>query len=404
MNSFIKHKKQTLFADRMNTIPKSFIREILKVTSQPDVISFAGGLPNPLSFPSKEICASALHVLTEDSSSVLQYAVSEGYLPLREYLSKRYIEKGIPVSPEEILITNGSQQGLDLCGKIFLNEGDKVLMEAPSYLGAIQAFSAYQPEFLSVKIQEDGVDTKQLSEMLWEHDIKLFYGIPNFQNPTGISYSDEKRKEVAELLKKTNTIFIEDDPYGEIRFSGEALSPIKKYLPDQTILLGSFSKIVAPGLRMGWVVAKKEFIEKLIIAKQAADLHSNFLSQRILYHLLSNFDIDKHTKRISELYRKQKDYMIDMIQIHFPKEIKYTNPYGGMFIWLTLPDYMDAQEILKESTILKVAFVPGETFFVNEEGKNTIRLNFSNSKKEETEEGIKRLGKLFARFIIPCLL
>ena len=403
MNSFIKHKKQPLFADRMNHIPKSFIREILKVTSQPDVISFAGGLPNPLSFPSKEILDSAIAVLTEDSSSVLQYAVSEGYLPLREYIANRYTKKGIQVNPEEILITNGSQQGLDLCGKIFLNKNDKVLMEAPSYLGAIQAFSAYQPEFLSVKIQEDGVDTKQLSELLWEHDIKLFYGIPNFQNPTGISYSNEKRKEVAELLQKTNTIFIEDDPYGEIRFSGEALPPIKKHLPDQTILLGSFSKIVAPGLRMGWMVAKKEFIEKLIIVKQAADLHSNFLSQRILYRLLTDFDIDKHTSRISKLYKKQKDDMIEMIQAYFPKKIQYTNPDGGMFIWLTLPEYMDAHELLSEATLLRVAFVPGQTFFVNKEGKNTIRLNFSNSQKEEMEEGIKRLGGLLKKFMITCL-
>ena len=397
MNSFIEYKNQSLFADRMNNIPRSFIREILKVTSQPDVISFAGGLPNPLSFPSKEIAEAALNVLTEDSNNTLQYAVSEGYLPLREYLAKRYTEKGMSVSPEEILITNGSQQGLDLCGKIFLNKNDKVILEAPSYLGAIQAFSAYQPEFLSVKIQEDGVDTKQLSELLWEHEVKLFYGIPNFQNPTGISYSSEKRKQVSEILSKTKTIFIEDDPYGEIRFSGASLPPIKQYLPDQTILLGSFSKIVAPGLRMGWIVAKKEFIEKLIVAKQAADLHSNFLSQRILYRLLTNFDIDKHTAKISELYKIQKEYMIEMMRIYFPKEIHYTDPDGGMFVWLTLPEYMDARELLKKAAYRNVVFVPGETFFVDGKGKNTIRLNFSNSQKEEMLEGIKILGNLFEK-------
>jgi 2-aminoadipate transaminase len=395
MNTTIKDIGKNIFADRMNHIPKSFIREILKVTSQPEVISFAGGLPNPMSFPSEQIREAALCVLTEDSKNVLQYAVSEGYLPLREYLAKRYTEKGIPVLPEEILITNGSQQGLDLCGKIFLNKDDQVLLEAPSYLGAIQAFSAYQPEFLSVKLQEDGVDTIELEELLWEHDIKLFYGIPNFQNPTGISYSEEKRKKVAELLSHRNTIFIEDDPYGEIRFEGEAVPPIKKYLPDQTILLGSFSKIIAPGLRMGWVVAKKEFIEKMIIAKQACDLHSNFLSQRIIHRLLMDYDIDQHTTNISALYKKQKDYMIELIRIYFPEEIQYTNPDGGMFLWLTMPAYMDASQLLEEASLLKVAFVPGQNFYINKKGKNTIRLNFSNSEKEDMEEGIKRLGKLF---------
>jgi 2-aminoadipate transaminase len=337
--------------------------------------------------------------LTEDSKSVLQYAVSEGYLPLREYLAKRYTEQGMPTDAEEILITNGSQQGLDLCGKIFLDKGDKVLLEAPSYLGAIQAFSAYQPEFISVTLQEDGVDTTELSELLWEHEIKLFYGIPNFQNPTGISYSHEKRRKTAELLRHHSTIFIEDDPYGEIRFTGEPLPPIKQYLPEQTILLGSFSKIIAPGLRMGWVVARKEIIEKMIIAKQACDLHSNFLSQRIIHRLLSDHDIDTHIHKIRLMYQQQKDLMIGLIQNYFPEEIKYTNPEGGMFIWLTLPGYMDAYQLLEEATALKVAFVPGQTFFINHQGHNTIRLNFSNSQEKEMEEGIKRLGKLFYKWM-----
>lgn len=395
MNFPIESKRQTIFAERMEHIPKSFIREILKVTSQPEVISFAGGLPNPLSFPSEEIRDAALCVLTEDSQNVLQYAVSEGYLPLREYLADYYTKRGMPVTPEEILITNGSQQGLDLCGKIFLNKDDKVLLEAPSYLGAIQAFSAYQPEFLTVALQDDGVDTTTLSEILWEHDIKLFYGIPNFQNPTGISYSHEKRKKVAELLSHYSTIFIEDDPYGAIRFSGEHLPPIKQYLPEQTILLGSFSKIIAPGLRLGWVVAKKEIIEKMIIAKQACDLHSNFLSQRIIHRLLQDHDIEEHLTRIRVLYKNQKDSMIDMICRYFPEEIQYTNPEGGMFIWLTLPEYMNAYQILEEAAAQKVVFVPGQPFFVHNEGHNTIRLNYSNAQKKEMEEGIKCLGKLF---------
>jgi 2-aminoadipate transaminase len=400
MNSSIEHKEKTIFAERMNNIPRSFIREILKVTAQPDIISFAGGLPNPLSFPAKEIREATLSLLTEESSSVLQYAVSEGYLPLREFLAKRYTDQGIPVSPDEILITNGSQQGLDLCGKIFLDKGDRVLLESPSYLGAIQAFSAYQPEFHSVTLQPDGVDTTELSEILWEHEIKLFYGIPNFQNPTGISYSEEKRKKTAELLQQHATIFIEDDPYGEIRFSGQHLPPIKKFLPDQTILLGSFSKTIAPGLRMGWVVAKKEIIEKMIVAKQACDLHSNFLSQRIIHRLLSEHDMEWHILKITQLYSKQKDFMIDMIRKYFPEEIQYTNPEGGMFIWLTLPLYMDANELLEEASKQKIAFVPGQTFFLNRKGHNTIRLNFTNSGETEMEEGISKLGKLFYRKMV----
>lgn len=399
MNSSIEHNKQIVFAERMNYIPKSFIREILKVTSQPEVISFAGGLPNPSSFPSEALRDAALCVLTEDSKNVLQYGISEGYLPLRELLAKKYTEQGMPVQPDEILITNGSQQGLDLCGKIFLDKGNKVLLEAPSYLGAIQAFSAYQPEFLSIPLQQDGVDTTALSQTLWQHDIKLFYGIPNFQNPTGISYSLEKRKKVAELLKQRSTIFVEDDPYGEIRFSGAFIPPVKQFLPEQTILLGSFSKIVAPGLRMGWVVAKKEIIEKMIIAKQATDLHSNFLSQRIIHRLFMDHDIESHINKIRLMYKQQKDYMIELIRKHFPEAIRYTNPEGGMFIWLTLPEHLDAHQLLDDASTQKVVFVPGQSFFVDGTGHNTIRLNFSNSPAEEMEEGIKRLGQLFYKWL-----
>lgn len=401
MNTIIHKKTDTnsLFAERMNHIPASFIREILKITAQPEVISFAGGLPNPMTFPSEELREAALSVLSEDSKTVLQYSVTEGYLPLREYLAKRYSDNGISVAPEEILITNGSQQGLDLCGKIFLNKNDNVLLEAPSYLGAIQAFSAYQPTFLSATLEKDGIDLNELEGNLKDNNVKLFYCIPNFQNPTGISYSEEKRKQVASIVNKRSTILIEDDPYGEIRFSGNYIPPIKKYLPDQTILLGSFSKIIAPGLRLGWIVAKKEIMEKLIIAKQAADLHSNFLSQRIIYRMLQNYDLDKHIQKISSYYSNQKNHMIEMIKLYFPEEIAYTNPNGGMFIWLTLPSYMDGNALLDDAFLAKVAFVPGENFFLNKEKKNTIRLNFSNSNSTEMEEGIKRLGKLFYKWM-----
>ncbi len=399
MKTLPDNRSQNIFAERIHHIPQSFIREILKVTAQPDVISFAGGLPNPLSFPSEQLREATLSVLTEDSKNVLQYATSEGYLPLREYIAQRYTDTGLPVSADEILITNGSQQGLDLCGKVFLNPGDKVLLEAPSYLGAIQAFSAYQPEFLSVPMQQDGIDTSLVSELLRKQKIKLFYGIPNFQNPTGISYSLEKRKDLAGILREHTTIFIEDDPYGEIRFSGSPLPPIKKYLPDQTILLGSFSKIIAPGLRLGWLVAPKKFIEKMILAKQACDLHSNFLSQRIIHRWLTDNDVEKHLQKIRTLYKNQKDEMITMIRHYFPEEIQYTDPEGGMFLWLTLPPYMDATSLLEEATLEKIAFVPGQTFFQNGKGHNTIRLNFSNASLQDMEKGIALLGKLFYKWM-----
>ena len=247
------------FADRMNNVHKSFIREILKVTEDENVISFAGGLPNPNSFPYKEIEDSVSKLLSKNGREVLQYATTEGYLPLREYIAKRYSKKGLKVSPSEILITNGSQQGIDLISKVFLNKQDRVLVENPTYLAAIQSFGLFEPQFRPVPILEDGADTNQLKNIINQEKIKIFYAVTNFQNPTGITYSKQKRQKIAEILQNEDTVFVEDDPYGEIRFLGKEIPHVKYYL-DNSVLFGSFSKIVSPGMRLGWIVANEEII------------------------------------------------------------------------------------------------------------------------------------------------
>lgn len=388
---------EKLFADRMGKTPKSFIREILKVTQDPEVISFAGGLPNPAYFPVKEIADAASKVITNDGANALQYSTTEGYPPLRKYIADRYFRKyGLEVNPDEILITNGSQQCLDLIGKVFLNKGDQVLIESPGYLGAIQAFSIFEPIFQPVQLLDDGIDTEALEKTLQDKRIKLIYTVPSFQNPSGISYSKQKRKDVARIIKKHDVIFVEDNPYGELRFAGEDLPPVRNYFggDDNAILLGSFSKVVAPGLRLGWICAKKDIMEKIIVAKQAADLHSNYLSQRIVHQYLTDNDMDEHILKIRDAYKKRRDIMVSMIAEHFPAQIKYTNPDGGMFLWITLPEGMSALEMFELAIKEKVAFVPGNPFYVDGGGNNTLRLNFSNSDEEQIEEGIKRLAKI----------
>ncbi|OCL26524.1 aspartate aminotransferase [Orenia metallireducens] len=391
---------RSLFAKRINDIPKSFIREILKVIDNPEIISFAGGLPNPEFFPVEEIKEASNKVLAEDGTNVLQYSTTEGYLPLREYIADRYFKKqGLKISPEQILITNGSQQGLDLIGKTFLNEGDGLIIEEPGYLGAIQSFSFYRPKFNSVPLLEDGVDLEVLKDTLAENDCKLFYGVPNFQNPSGITYSDNKRRAVAKLLEESNTIFVEDDPYGELRFIGEDIPLIKNYLKDNTILLGSFSKIVAPAFRLGWVVMSMDKMEKAIVAKQASDLHSNYFAQRVIYQYLIDNDIDQHISRIKEVYGRQREMMVNSIKEYFPPEISFTEPEGGMFLWITLPKELSSLELFDMAIKEKVAFVPGSPFYVNGQGKNTLRLNYSNVAEEKIEEGIKSLAKVIKRAI-----
>ncbi len=392
------YRRQDVFADRLKRVPKSFIREILKVTAQPEIISFAGGLPNPAYFPVDAIREASSKVLASHGTQVLQYAVTEGYAPLREYIAARYMKRfGMHVDPADILITNGSQQGLDLIGKVLLNPGDGVVLEKPSYLGAIQALSAYDPRFVTVPLLEDGIDIAALEETCATRNVKLMYAIPNFQNPTGISYSQEVRRRTADIIGRNQMFLIEDDPYGEIRFMGEDQPPIRLFLPDQTLLLGSFSKTIAPGLRMGWVVAPQYILEKLVVAKQAADLHSNFLSQRVIYQYLQDNDIDAHIALIKQAYKRQRDYMVEMIQQHFPPAIRITKPEGGMFLWATLPEGMDAKAIFDIAIREKVAFVPGAPFHLQGEGGNTMRLNFSNSSEESITQGIAKLGSILWR-------
>lgn len=381
------------FADRMNNVHKSFVREILKVAANPQVISFAGGLPNPSSFPVLEVQNATHKVLNDDGYNVLQYSNTEGYLPLRQYIAERYFKKGVVVDPNEILITNGSQQGLDLIGKVLLNKNDDILMERPGYLGAIQAFSVFEPKFHTVPVVDDGVDIDSLKEVVKSYEPKLFYGVPNFQNPSGITYTAQNREIVANILNEYNTIFIEDDPYGELRFMGQDVPSMKTYLGDNTILLGSFSKIVAPAMRLGWICARHEIMEKLIIAKQASDLHTNYFSQRVIHQYLIDNNIDNHIKKITELYKGQRNCMVSMIEKYFPQEVKSTKPEGGMFLWATLPEGFSSLELFDMAIKQNVAFVPGDPFYINEKGTNTMRLNYTSSTEEKIEEGIKRLSE-----------
>jgi 2-aminoadipate transaminase len=391
---------QSLFSERIQGVPTSFIREILKVTVQPDIISFAGGLPNPEFFPVEAIQNATDKVLSSNGKSALQYSTTEGYLPLREYISARYkSHQGLDIAPDEILITGGSQQAIDLVGKVFVNKGDVVAMEKPGYLGSIQSLSMYQPNFQGVSLTDEGVDVDELESLYDRMNPKMFCAIPNFQNPTGLSYTERTRERVAEALVGRNTIIVEDDPYGELRFAGTRAKSLKHYFGAQCILFGSFSKIAAPGLRLGWVVAGKPMMDKFVIAKQASDLHTNFFAQRVMHQYLTDNDIDAHIKRITDAYGKQRDAMVQAIADFFPAEARSTKPEGGMFVWVTMPENFSTLKFFDEAIKHKVAFVPGTPFFVDGSGENTMRLNYSCASAETIREGIMRLGKLMEEFM-----
>ena len=391
---------EELFAERIQGVPRSFIREILKASLNPEVISFAGGLPNPAFFPVKEIEAATTAVFSRDGASVLQYSNSEGELGLREYISNRYKrKKGLDIPPENIIITNGSQQGIDLLAKIFLNPGDSVLIEEPGYLGAIQSLSLYQPDFCPVPVDERGMDVDALEKKSSESGAKMLYMVPSFQNPSGITYSNVNRKEVAAVAEKNGFILVEDDPYGELRFSGEHADSFGTYLPEQTVLLGSFSKVVAPGFRLGWLAAPTWIHEKLLIAKQAADLHTSSFTQKIILEFLLTHDLDDHIAKITEVYGKQCQAMIDAIDRYFPKEITTTKPEGGMFLWGKLPDGKDSMALFEEAVKEKVVFVPGDPFYTQKGSKNCFRMNYSCVDPETIVVGVERMAKAVKRFM-----
>ena len=323
----------------------------------------------------------------------MQYSNSEGLLALREFISHRYkhrFDLHIPIS--QILITSGSQQGLDLLGKTLLNEGDEMIIEEPGYLGAIQAFSAYKARFISVPLHDDGMDTEALQVACSNHQPKLLYAVPNFQNPSGISYSETNRKHVAEIVKDRNILIVEDDPYGDLRYSGTPKSSFSQLLPKKTIMLGSFSKTVVPGFRLGWMVANEDIFDKLLIAKQASDLHTNVFVQYVLSEYLAMGKFDDHVEKIRQVYGQQRDAMIKSIEEHFPENVHYTRPEGGMFLWVSLPEQLSSMTLFNFAIEKKVAFVPGHPFYIGREETNTLRLNFSSVDEKTIELGIKRLG------------
>ncbi|MDK2789899.1 MAG: 2-aminoadipate transaminase [Methanothermococcus sp.] len=384
------------YAVRMNEVRTSEIREILELTSNPEIISFAGGLPAPELFPIDEMKKISVKVLDEDGHGALQYCPTRGFLPLREKIAKRMSKFGVDVTADNILITSGSQQGLDFSGKIFLDADDVVICESPSYLGAITAFKAYQCKFVEVPTDNNGMIIEELEKILENTpNAKLIYVIPDFQNPSGRTWSIDRRKKLIELANKYNLPIIEDNPYGDLRYEGEIPPAIKSFDKEgRVVFLGTFSKTFCPGLRIGWVCADKSVLEKYVLVKQAADLQSNSMSQRELNAFMETYDLELHIEKLKKVYKKRRDLMIEAIERYFPQDVKYTYPEGGLFIWVELPEHINARKLLVKSLEKNVAFVPGGPFFPNEGHENTLRLNYSNMPEEKIVEGIKRLGKV----------
>lgn len=381
----------------MSHLKASEIREILKVTEQEEVISFAGGLPAPELFPIDEINEIHRLVLQEAGTKALQYTTTEGYAPLREWIAARMNERlATSFDKDHILITHGSQQGLDLSGKVFLDEGDSVVCESPTYLAAISAFKAYGCRFIEIPTDEEGMDMHVLEEVLnHTRNIKLIYVIPTFQNPTGKTWSLERRRKLAELSARYGVAVVEDNPYGELRFEGEFLPSVKSFDTAGNVLCtGSFSKIFCPGLRIGWIAGDKEIIRKYVLVKQGTDLQCNTLAQMTIATYLQHYDIDSHIAKIVEVYRKRRDVALQCITRYFPASVKFTHPEGGLFTWVELPEGISARDILLKCLERKVAFVPGGSFYPHAQKENTFRINYSNMPEERIQKGLEIVGEV----------
>lgn len=395
------------YALRTEGMGSSVIRELLKLTEQPDVISFAGGLPAPEMFPVAEFKQASDKVLTEFGARALQYGATEGYLPLRSLIVQQMARYGIHAKEDNVLLTSGSQQALDMIGRLLINPGDKVLTERPTYLGALQAWSAYQARYVTVPVDQDGLRTELLEEAL-RSGPKFMYILPNFQNPGGVTLSLERRMKLVQMADHYGIPLVEDDPYGQLRYSGDHLPPLvvldhehlesratdgHGYFEGNVIYTSTFSKTLAPGLRLGWIVAPVDVIKRCVQAKQGMDLHTSSFVQMVAYEVAKDGFLEQHVRRIRQVYSHRRDVMLAALERHFPAEVQWTRPDGGLFLWAWLPEGMDAAELLKIAVdTQRVAFVPGHAFYPDGQGKNTMRLNFSNASPEMIEEGIRRLG------------
>jgi 2-aminoadipate transaminase len=390
-------KMEFKYARRMEHLQASEIREILKVTERPDIISFAGGLPAPELFPVEEILNVNRIVLEEQGTRALQYTTTEGYAPLREWIAERMNARlGTSFDRDNILLTHGSQQALDLSGKVFLDEDDVVLCESPTYLAAISAFRAYGCKFVEVPTDNEGMIPDELDRILTSTDrVKLIYVIPDFQNPTGRTWSLERRKRLAQAAMKHQVMVVEDNPYGELRFEGKALPSVKSFDDIGCVLcLGTFSKTFCPGYRIGWIAGDKKAIEKYVLVKQGADLQCNTIAQLEIAKYLELYDIDEHIERIREVYRRRRDVTVKTMEEVFGPDIEFTRPQGGLFAWIELPEHINSRDVLLKSLEKKVAFVPGGSFFPNGGKENTLRINFSNMPEDRIVEGLQSLARV----------
>ena len=379
------------YADRMGKIKASEIRELLKLTTKPEIISFAGGLPAPELFPVEQMKSITTKIMNEQGESALQYSPTEGYVPLREAICKQVdFESDV----DNVLITSGSQQGLDFSAKIFINPGDVIICESPSYLGALNAFKAYEADFKEVATDEEGMIMEDLERILKETPrARMIYVIPDFQNPTGRTWSVERRKRFIELANEYDLPVIEDNPYGALRFEGERPPSLKSFDTEgRVIFLGTFSKTFCPGLRIGWVQASDELINKYILVKQGADLQTNSLAQREIHEFITNYDFEGHIENIKKVYRRRRDLMLEAIDKYFPEGVTHTYPEGGLFLWVSLPENINTKELSYKALEKNVAYVPGGSFYPDGDKQNSFRLNYSNMTDEKIVEGIKRLG------------
>lgn len=377
---------------RANALQSSAIREILKITERAEVISFAGGLPAPATFPVDEMRRAFDRVLTQRGSEALQYSATEGYAPLREWVAARVGTDAAPVSPDDVMIVSGSQQGLDLLAKVLVDPGDRVLVETPTYLGALQAFSMFSPQFVAVASDEEGLLPDALNESM--RGAKFLYCLPNFQNPTGRLLPLERRQALVERARDLDLLILEDDPYGALSYDGETPPAIRNLAPERTVYMGSFSKVLAPGLRIGYVIAPPALRAKLVQAKQATDLHTATLSQQAVFEVVKDGFLDTHIPSIRVLYRDQCEAMLAALTHHMPAGVRWNRPRGGMFLWVELPRGMDATAVLTQAVENNVAFVPGAPFYAADPVGESLRLAFVTVPPPRIEEGVDRLARV----------